>query len=52
MIEVGIPFSDPLADGPTIQRAAEAALAAGMTPPRCLEAASRRRARGSATTCR
>jgi tryptophan synthase alpha chain len=36
-IEVGIPFSDPLADGPTIQRAAEAALAAGMTPPRCLE---------------
>src|SRR3954467_8557991 len=36
-IEVGIPFSDPLADGPTIQQAAEAALAAGMTPPRCLE---------------
>jgi tryptophan synthase alpha chain len=36
-IEVGIPFSDPLADGPTIQRAAQAALAAGMTPPRCLE---------------
>jgi tryptophan synthase alpha chain len=44
-IEVGIPFSDPLADGPTIQRAAEAALAAGMTPPRCLEAIAAARAR-------
>jgi tryptophan synthase alpha chain len=29
VIEVGIPFSDPLADGPVIQRAAERALAAG-----------------------
>ena len=44
-IEVGIPFSDPLADGPTIQRAAEAALAAGMTPPRCLQAIAATRAR-------
>ena len=44
-IEVGIPFSDPLADGPTIQRAAEAALAAGMTPPRCLEVLAATRAR-------
>jgi tryptophan synthase alpha chain len=31
VIEVGIPFSDPLADGPVIQRATERALAAGAT---------------------
>ncbi len=31
MIEIGIPFSDPLADGPTIQAASETALAGGMT---------------------
>ncbi len=29
MVEVGIPFSDPVADGPVIQAAAERALAAG-----------------------
>jgi tryptophan synthase alpha chain len=37
MIEVGIPFSDPIADGPTIQAAADRALAAGATPGACFE---------------
>jgi tryptophan synthase alpha chain len=35
MIEVGIPFSDPVADGPVIQAAAERALAQGVTPGDC-----------------
>jgi tryptophan synthase alpha chain len=35
MLEVGIPFSDPVADGPVIQGAAERALAAGVTPADC-----------------
>jgi tryptophan synthase alpha chain len=34
-LELGIPFSDPVADGPTIQAAATRALAAGVTPERC-----------------
>jgi tryptophan synthase alpha chain len=37
MIELGFPFSDPLADGPVIRRAGERALAAGMRPARCLD---------------
>lgn len=37
VIEVGVPFSDPLADGPVIQRATERALAAGMTLRGCLD---------------
>jgi tryptophan synthase alpha chain len=36
LIEVGFPFSDPLADGPVIRRAAERALAAGMRTRACL----------------
>jgi tryptophan synthase alpha chain len=37
IIEFGFPFSDPLADGPVIRRAAERALAQGMRTRRCLE---------------
>ena len=36
-IEVGIPFSDPVMDGPTIQEASEQALAAGATPQSILD---------------
>lgn len=36
-VEVGIPFSDPVMDGPTIQRASELALAAGATPGSILD---------------
>jgi len=38
VIELGVPFSDPIADGPVIQRASERALAAGTTLSRLLEA--------------
>ena len=31
IVEIGVPFTDPLADGPTIQRAAERALKNGVT---------------------
>lgn len=37
LIEVGVPFSDPLADGPTIQQATQAALDGGMTVAGALE---------------
>jgi tryptophan synthase alpha chain len=45
MIEAGIPFSDPIADGPVIQAAASRALAAGITPADCLALLARFRAR-------
>ena len=37
IVEIGFPFSDPLADGPVIRRAAERALAEGMRTRACLE---------------
>jgi tryptophan synthase alpha chain len=37
IVELGFPFSDPLADGPVIRRAAERALAQGMRTGACLE---------------
>lgn len=45
IIELGIPFSDPLADGATIQKASYQALQQGITPQICLEAASQLRQR-------
>lgn len=44
--EIGMPFSDPLADGPTIQAATQIALRNGITVRRCLEAVRTLRARG------
>ena len=41
LIELGFPFSDPLADGPVIRRAAERALGQGMTTRACLECLAR-----------
>jgi len=41
IIELGIPFSDPLADGPAIQAASQRALDHGMTPAGVLELAAR-----------
>jgi tryptophan synthase alpha chain len=41
VIELGVPFSDPLADGPTIQRASERALKSGASLPKILELVSR-----------
>jgi tryptophan synthase alpha chain len=40
IIELGIPFSDPLADGATIQKASYQALKRGITPEACLKLAS------------
>jgi tryptophan synthase alpha chain len=40
VIELGIPFSDPMADGATIQKASHQALANGVTPETCLEVAA------------
>lgn len=45
MLELGVPFSDPVADGPVIQAAANRALAAGMTTRAALDLVARIRAR-------
>ena len=45
-VEVGIPFSDPLADGPTIQRTGSIALKQGMTPTLALSQVAEARAAG------
>ncbi len=44
-VELGFPFSDPLADGPVIRAAAERALAAGMRTEACLACLAETRAR-------
>src|SRR6188508_1374473 len=41
VIEIGVPFSDPMADGPVIQASSQVALNAGTTFDRVLEIASR-----------
>ena len=46
LIELGIPFSDPLADGPTIQHSTQIALEQGTTLGGCLEMAAAVRRRG------
>jgi tryptophan synthase alpha chain len=46
IVELGIPFSDPLADGPTIQASSFRALQAGMTPPKVLDVVRDVRATG------
>ena len=45
VIEIGFPFSDPLADGPVIRRAGERALAEGMRTDKCLACVADTRAR-------
>ncbi|MBU5614946.1 tryptophan synthase subunit alpha [Geomonas azotofigens] len=45
LIELGVPFSDPMADGPTIQLSSDRALAAGTTLPGILEMVARLRSR-------
>jgi tryptophan synthase alpha chain len=45
LVELGVPFSDPLADGPVIQAAGTAALRAGRDRAACSRSARARRAR-------
>src|SRR5512144_2225683 len=47
VLELGVPFSDPLADGPVIQRSSERALGRGVTLPGVLALARRIRERAA-----
>jgi tryptophan synthase alpha chain len=46
LVELGVPFSDPIADGPTIQASYQRALAAGVTPQGVVDMVGRLRAGG------
>ena len=48
LIELGVPFSDPLADGPTIQHSTQVALEQGVNAAQCLEMVADLRSRGVA----
>jgi tryptophan synthase alpha chain len=48
LVELGVPFSDPLADGPTIQHSTQIALEQGMSVRRCLEMCAELRKKGLA----
>jgi len=47
LLEIGVPFSDPIADGPVNQRASERALRNGVTMRTCLDLSARLRADGA-----
>lgn len=51
VLELGMPFSDPIADGPVIQLAAERSLKAGTTLTKVLEVAAQVRARSPKPVC-
>ena len=52
VIELGVPFSDPMADGPVIQRSSERALAKGMTMRKVLGIVAEFRATNNTTPCK
>ena len=51
IVEIGFPFSDPLADGPVIRAAGERALAAGMRTAACLEVLAETRTEWATRRC-
>ena len=46
LLEVGVPFSDPVADGPTVQKTSFHALQQGVTVETCLDAVRQLRSNG------